>query len=67
MPQRRRRRQMNTEGLRSWRIPVLESLRNVIGGGGGIRTPGPVIMIHLLCQLSYAAVFHHALVFSTVS
>ena len=24
-------------------------------GGGGTRTPGPVIMIHLLCQLSYAA------------
>ncbi len=33
----------------------LRKLLIVVGGGGGTRTPGPVIMIHLLCQLSYAA------------
>ncbi len=26
-----------------------------IGGDGGIRTPDRVIMIHLLCRLSYIA------------
>ena len=31
----------------------------VFGGDGGIRTPDRVIMIHLLCRLSYIALGHH--------
>ena len=44
-------------------LPILEcqfwnggSIQSfLIGGDGGIRTPDRVIMIHLLCRLSYIA------------
>ena len=58
------------EGKEAWVLPyechsrvagqlsvvVLKVLGN-FGGDGGIRTPDRVIMIHLLCRLSYIAIW----------
>ncbi len=34
---------------------IISYIGSNIGGDGGIRTPDRVIMIHLLCRLSYIA------------
>ena len=36
---------------------IISNICSDIGGDGGIRTPDRVIMIHLLCRLSYIALW----------